>query len=117
MNENDGRARVTVLAPSSIPPTIDEFGVLTVGNHWVALSPIDEAIMRRLVESFGTIVPRDAILAAAWDAESRSSRVLDTHMHRLRTRIAPVGLSIHTIRRRGFVLTATASQEPTWPIS
>jgi two-component system OmpR family response regulator len=107
-DDADIRARVALLADTAIArPSIDEFGVLSVGTSWVALSHIDEAIMRSLLDSFRTTVGRDDVRAAAWPDGSRSGRVLDTHMHRLRNRIAPLGLTIHTVRRRGFVLDFT----------
>ena len=90
-------------------PDIDDFGILRLGRHWVALSELDEAIMRLLVRSLGSAVGRQDVLTAAWPDGTRSARVLDTHMHRLRNRIAPLGLTIYTVRRRGFMLDLTPS--------
>jgi len=117
---DDLRARVARLAsaPGEDRPTLDEFGVLTFGDGWVPLSPLEETIVRRLLDSFGTTVARDDLIAEAWPDGGRGPRAIDTKIHRLRNRLAPLGLAIHTVRRRGFVLDARpTTEEPTWPIS
>jgi DNA-binding response OmpR family regulator len=119
---DDLRAQVARLAGHPVeeqdPPTLDAFGVLTYGNGWVPLSPLEETIVRRLLDSFGTTVARDDLIAEAWPDGGRGPRALDTKIHRLRNRLAPLGLAIHTVRRRGFVLDARpTAEEPTWPIS
>jgi DNA-binding winged helix-turn-helix (wHTH) protein len=92
--------------------------VLTYGNGWVPLPPIEETIVRRLLDSFGTTVSRSDLVAEAWPDGGRGPRALDTKIHRLRNRLAPLGLAIHTVRCRGFVLDARpTAEEPTWPIS
>jgi hypothetical protein len=121
VEDDDLRARVARLAShrdAVEAPTLDEFGVLTFGDGWVPLSPLEEAIVRRLLDSFGTTVARADLMSAAWPDGGRSPRVLDTKIHRVRNRLAPLGLAIHTVRRRGFVLDARPiAEEPTWPIS
>ena len=113
------RARVARLAGAPHDrPTLDEFGVLSYGTGWVPLSPLEETIVRRLLDSFGSTVAREELIAEAWPDGGRGPRALDTKIHRLRNRLAPLGLAIHTVRRRGFVLDARpAAEEPTWPIS
>ncbi|MCU1379094.1 MAG: helix-turn-helix protein [Acidimicrobiales bacterium] len=120
VEDDDLRARVERLALHGTEPhpTVDEFGVLTYGNGWVPLPPIEETIVRRLLDSFGTTVSRSDLVAEAWPDGGRGPRALDTKIHRLRNRLAPLGLAIHTVRRRGFVLDARpTAEEPTWPIS
>ncbi|MCU1376399.1 MAG: helix-turn-helix protein [Actinomycetia bacterium] len=119
VEDDDLRARVQRLAVHNDPhPTLDDFGVLTRGHGWVPLSPLEETIVRRLLATFGTTVSREELIAEAWPDGGRGPRALDTKIHRLRNRLAPLGLAIHTVRRRGFVLDARpAAEEPTWPIS
>jgi len=95
---------VPISSVATTRPEIDDFGILRLGRFWVALSELDEVIMRLLLRSLGSAVGRQEVLTAAWPEGTRSARVLDTHMHRLRNRIAPLGLTIYTVRRRGFML-------------
>jgi DNA-binding response OmpR family regulator len=102
-------------------PELDEFGVLRHHGSWVALSPVQESLMRRLLARFGLPVPRQQLRAEVWP-ESASPRTIDAHMFRLRDRIQPLGLFIHTIRGRGFILapaqpSTNDPRNPTWPIS
>ena len=108
-----------------VRPTLDEFGVLTHDDTWVGLSPLEESIVRPLLDSFGTTVARVELTNRAWPDGGRGPRALDTKIHRIRQRLAPLGLAIHTVRRRGFVLgfarpepsVRSEAEEPTWPIS
>jgi DNA-binding response OmpR family regulator len=95
---------VTAVPADADVPALDEFGVLRVGTRWVALSPVEEAVTRPLLEALGRPVGRSALIAAAWPARDRSPRTLDATVHRIRQRVAPLGLLIHTVRGRGFVL-------------
>jgi DNA-binding response OmpR family regulator len=65
--------------------------------------------MRLLLRSFPAPVARQEILTTAWP-HREDGRVLDTRMHRLRNRIAPLGLTIHTVRSRGFMLDLTPAE-------
>jgi DNA-binding response OmpR family regulator len=84
-------------------PQLDEFGLLRHHGEWVALSPVQESLMRRLLAHFGSPVARRELTDDLWP-EAPTTRSIDTHMLRLRLRIAPLGLFIHTIRGRGFLL-------------
>ncbi|MEA2590121.1 MAG: two-component system, OmpR family, response regulator [Actinomycetota bacterium] len=126
VGDEDLRARVERLAQAAAPrPTLDEYGVLTHGDGWVGLSPLEESIVRMLLDSFGTTVSRTDLADRAWPDGGRGPRALDTKIHRIRHRLAPLGLAIHTVRRRGFVLglarpepsVRSEAEEPTWPIS
>lgn len=89
-------------------PGLDEFGVLRVGDAWVALSPVQEQLMRPLLARFGAPVARTTLTEAAWP-DGEPLRALDMHMAKLRARIAPLGLAVLTLRGRGFVLTTTSA--------
>lgn len=82
-------------------PVLDEL-VLRNEDRSVVLSPLEAAIVQPLLEQFGELVLRDAIIAAAWgDGIERS---LSSHIRDLRVRLATVDLQLLTIRSRGFVL-------------
>jgi hypothetical protein len=85
-------------------PYVDEFDLVRRGNAWCALSPIEAAIVRVLLERRSRVVTRREIGARAWPAGMPAGRPVDGRLHRLRTRLAPLGIQIHSVRRRGLLL-------------
>lgn len=85
------------------PVRLDEDGLLWRGRRWVALPPIEMRIIAHFLENVQRVVGRAELENAAWPDETRSRRALDARLHRLRTRIGPLGLSIRNIRQRGFM--------------
>jgi DNA-binding winged helix-turn-helix (wHTH) protein len=88
-------------------PVLDGNGVLRYAGRWLRLSPLETRIMRTLIGSYGDLVSRQSLTAAAWldpDAAPRNS--LSLHILRLRRAIAPLGLVIRTLWGRGYLLDA-----------
>jgi two-component system OmpR family response regulator len=85
-------------------PEIDDDGLLRFRRRWVAVSPVEGALVRALVERYGSVVTRDTLAARAWPDGIPTRNALDVHMLRLRRRIAPLGLEIRTVRSRGYLL-------------
>jgi DNA-binding winged helix-turn-helix (wHTH) protein len=90
--------------PASSAPRVDEYDLLWRGETWCALSPIEAAIVRTLIEHGQRVVTRREIGARAWPNGMPAGRPVDGRLHRLRARLAPLGLRIHSIRRRGLLL-------------
>lgn len=88
-------------------PAIDEDGILSFGDRWVALGPGDVALARLLCDSFGTLVGRAALRDCVHPACTYAA--LAVKLHRMRRMLAPLGLNIATIRARGYVLQAEAT--------
>ena len=88
-------------------PRLDD-GILTWGDGWVALSPIQVRLVAPLVERFSSMVSHQSLVAASRTSEEPRRNSLDVQLHRLRRRLAPVGLVIRTVRRRGYVLEPAA---------
>jgi len=65
--------------------------------------------MSALIERFGAVVSRDQLSRSGWPKGAPGRNALDVHVLRLRRRIAPVGLSIKTVRSRGYLLEADGS--------
>lgn len=106
--DGDVRARVMTLearAAAATRPTVVD-GVLRFAGAWVGLSPVEERIAWPLVERFGAVVGRDALIRSAWPADPPKRNALDVHVLRLRRRIDDLGLEIRTVRARGYVLQA-----------
>jgi DNA-binding winged helix-turn-helix (wHTH) protein len=101
--------------PGDDHPWLDPDGLLRRGDRWVAVSPHEEAVLHLLLARWGRMVPRASLSDAVWPDGSASSRALNTLVGRLRKRLDPLGLTIETIRARGFLL--AYSQEPEAPHS
>jgi hypothetical protein len=105
-DERDVEARVAALrrhAPPETLPTLDEFDVVRRGSRWIALAPIEARILAILLEHCGSVVPRRQ-LHGAWPHRAPGNRAVDARLTQLRTRIAVLGLHIHTVRSRGLFL-------------
>ena len=92
-------------------PHIEDLGVLHNGPQWVSLSRTQEAIVRALMDHFGRPVSRAAVMAATWPGGAPNPHAINVHIHRLRPQLRRLGLQIHTLRGRGFML-ETDSQPP-----
>lgn len=97
-----GRGKTSAL--NRWPLHVDSFGVLRYGERWISLSPTQESIMRVLILRAGRPVSRAELAAAAWPGGGPDYQAINVHMHRLRPRLSQMGLVIHTLRGRGFVL-------------
>lgn len=108
-DEADLRARVEGVerraqADRLAPPEIDEDGVLRLGDAWVSLPPVEARLTRALVDRYRAVVSRDALARAGWPEGAPGRNALDVHVLRLRRRLDPVGLTISTVRSRGYLL-------------
>lgn len=91
-------------SPDRSLPNIDADGVLRYDGAWAALPPLEARITETLVERFGAVAGREALLRAGWARDTPSRNALDVHVLRLRRRVAPLGLAIRTIRSRGYLM-------------
>jgi DNA-binding response OmpR family regulator len=97
------RARDLVLR--SIPLGLDADGVLHVGDRWVGLAPLEARVLALLMEHRGHLVLRADLADATWpDKRPADDRAVDGVVKRLRRRIAPLGVHIHTVIGQGFLL-------------
>lgn len=108
-DDRDLRARLDALTLRSgtgvdVFPELDDDGLLRLGDQWVALPPIEQRLAIALIERSSAVVSREALARAGWPSETATRNALDVHMLRLRRRIEPLGLSIRTVRSRGYVL-------------
>lgn len=112
--EADVTLRVRALAVrgrehSTTVPILDRDGVLRFASGWVSLPPVEARLTTALVDRFGAVVSREALARAGWPDGSPGRNALDVHVLRLRRRLAPVSLVIRTVRSRGYLLEAGAS--------
>ena len=83
---------------------VDPDGLLTFGESRVIVPHIEAQILNRLGQNPGDVVGRTELTELIWRDDERSARAIDSRVHTLRGRIAPLGLTIHTIRGHGFLL-------------
>jgi DNA-binding response OmpR family regulator len=84
--------------------TLEE-GVLRIGGLVVVLPPIQARLAAALLERQNAVVSRETLLRRGWpDEKPKDRNVLDVHVARLRRLIAPTGLQISTVHRRGYLL-------------
>jgi DNA-binding winged helix-turn-helix (wHTH) protein len=119
-DEGDINARVAgVLARTrshaGVEPTLDDHGVLRVGDRWTSLPPVESRLVSALLERTGTVVSRDALARAGWPEGAPGRNALDVHVLRLRRRLAAVGLAIRTVRSRGYLLESETRQKDAAP--
>lgn len=96
------------------PPVVDARRIAWRGSY-VNLPALEARIARRLARSCGAVVSRDELARVLWDFPDEASRSVDTHIYRLRKRLACIpGLSVVTTRQRGYsmVLDPTAPVKP-----
>jgi two-component system OmpR family response regulator len=108
VNGRELRSRVRALTARAqshgVKPEMDDDGLLRFRGAWVDLPPVERVLASALVERFGAVVGRDTLVRRAWTDGRPTRNTLDVHMSRLRRRIAPVGLGVHTVRSRGYLL-------------
>lgn len=103
LSEELGRRRV-VLDGNGEPVTIQGAAVER-GGHVVVLSARERAVLRRLVEAGGATVGKTVLLRGVWRAPAdRGAHVVEVTVGRLRRRLAPLGVSVVTVARRGYRL-------------
>ena len=90
-------------------PVLDRDGVLRFGSAWVSLPPVECRLTAAFLERFGAVVSREALARAGWPEGAPGRNALDVHVLRLRRRLVPVSLAIRTVRSRGYLLEAAAS--------
>lgn len=91
-------------------PVLDGDGVLRFGSAWVSLPPVESRLTGAFLERFGAVVSRDALARAGWPEGAPGRNALDVHVLRLRRRLVPVSLVIRTVRSRGYLLEAAATE-------
>jgi hypothetical protein len=105
-DDSDVRARLMSLArraehhPSR--PHLDAVGQLTHRGARLFLSPLDQRIVRVLLEHYQEVV-LEADLLQAWP-EGGHNGTLRVHLSRLRRRLEPFGLTITSVRTIGYTL-------------
>jgi hypothetical protein len=105
-DERDLQQRVVELRSraSAARPIVGDHGLLWRGETWVALSPIEARLAAALVGRPGRVISRARLEKIGWPHGAPNNRAVDGRIKVLRTRVAPVGLRIHTVRGQGYLV-------------
>ena len=96
--------RLRVSCHRQVVPELDEEGFLRFGTRQVYLPPVEARLAEALLGRFGRVVGGASLMRAGWPGEAPSRGKLDVRIHRLRRRLAPMGLVVTTVRQRGWML-------------
>ena len=106
-DDHEVRARVATLAARAehigLRPRIEPHGILRYQGQWVVLSPTEAALTASLIEQFGAVVKPDVLTRSA-PAGLTTRHALTVQLARVRSRLAPLGLAVFSVRSRGYVL-------------
>lgn len=96
----------------AVEPAVDASGVLRYGDRLLVLPPVEARLAAALATRFGVVVRRESLAGAGWPDGPPGRNALDVHLVRLRRRLAGIGLTLRTVRSRGYLLEATAAGRP-----
>jgi hypothetical protein len=105
VDERDLQSRIVVLRSraSADRPILGDHGVVWRGDVWVALSPIEERLTAAFLARPGRVLSRARLEQLGWPNGIPNARAIDGRIKVLRSRIAPVGVRIHTVRGQGYL--------------
>jgi hypothetical protein len=92
-------------------PELDEEGFLHFGPRQVYLPPVEARLAEALLARYGRVVGAASLMRAGWPGQTASRGKLDVRIHRLRRRLAPLGLVVRTVRQRGWMLAPTEASD------
>lgn len=88
------------------PPNLDADGLVWFRGRWVAVADSQVPLVDLLVRNYQRLVRHDELRAAdRANGGGRTTAARRAVMHRVGARLALVGLKLHVVHRRGFVLT------------
>lgn len=98
-------------------PILDDDGLLWFETGWVAVPDAQLPIVAALLARLGDVVSLDELATAYAELGGSDNRVaIKSMLRRLASRVGEIGLAIHTVRGRGYLLTVTSSC-PLHPVS
>ena len=97
--------RARHVAPRATGLVLDGDDVLRRDGRWVALPPLEARVFAQLLARPGEVVRRAALTDAGWPTGLPvDERAIDGVVKRLRRRVAPLGVQVHTVPGAGFLL-------------
>ena len=116
VDESDVRAHLRALAEHRrrhhSRPTVDEYGVLRLGDSIVLLSPRESRLAAILIDHFGEAV-RDETIGRHVFGSDDSRGATRVYVSRLRKHLAPLGFTISCIRDVGYIMHGSGDMSAT----
>ena len=98
-----GRRRTVLDGAADGPPVTVQGAAVERDGHVVVLPGRERAVLQRLVEARGATVGKTALFRGVWRAPAnRDAHVVEVTVARLRRRLAPLGVSVVAVSRRGY---------------
>lgn len=97
-----GRRRVFVV--SGVEAVL-QGSMVKAGDATVSLASRERSVFETLSRRPGAVVPRPVLLADVWGSVETDPHALEVTVGRLRRRLAPTGLTVEAVLRRGYRLT------------
>lgn len=95
----------TIPTTDDLLPRLDEDGLLRVGTQWVAIPDAQIPVVTLLVNRYGRVVRKEALIAAYVEAgHSGHDASIRSLVARVARRVSRLGLQLHTVRGRGVML-------------
>jgi hypothetical protein len=92
-------------------PLLDEGGRLRYDGRWVAVPPAQVGVVTVLLEEYQRVVPLDRLRRVYRRGGAEVSYAsIGSLAQRLHARVAPIGLRIDSLRRRGVMLSPAMSR-------
>jgi DNA-binding winged helix-turn-helix (wHTH) protein len=121
LDDDEVETRTAVLSkraePRPVETTLDEDDrILWRGAQWVQLSEAQLPVVRLLLARRGQVVSRDEIAAVARESNgSADPRAIKSLMGRIDKRTRPIGVEVHSVRGRGWMLAEATASTPCPP--
>ncbi len=109
VDDTDLRTRLLALQARAAvgAPVVDENDVVHFAGRQMPLAIGEAELLRLLLTSYRSVVSREQLALGLWpDSDEHRRNMLDLRVHRTRQRIAPLGLVIRTVWRKGYLLDA-----------
>jgi hypothetical protein len=106
------QARGRLPQPLARAIVIDEDGLARRLGRWVALTELEQRLVRCFLDGGGRAVSRGELLAAGWQRDDHGQRIVDGAVRRLRGKLSALGVSIHGIAGVGYLLDVAETLPP-----
>ena len=77
-----------------------------IGGESLYLPPTEARLLATLARRPNAVFAKEQLLQAAWPRSTADSHTVEVAVARLRKRLQPHGVSVHSVRRRGYTLRA-----------
>ena len=101
----------SALTEELVPRVDVDSGIVRMGGKWVALSPMQMSIAALLIDRVGEVVTRAEVAAVHSPGTDPKPAAIKSLMLRLTKRLATVGLTLHFVRARGFMVEVASGSQ------